>query len=143
MSSEPESKAQGATIVFADTAEGGPFPRRARLTKPAEFKRVFSEPVVSSDAWFKVLARGDGSNGPRLGLAISRQVDKRAVVRNRIKRTVRESFRHRFVDTHPSVDFVVLARRDTATISNRQLRSSLNRHWLRILERLGERPGQC
>jgi len=98
--------------------------------------------MVSSDAWFKILARRDGGGGPRLGLAVSRQVDKRAVARNRIKRVVRESFRQSFADSGLAVDFVVLARRESATISNRQLRRSLNSHWVRILERLGELPHQ-
>jgi ribonuclease P protein component len=142
VSTEAKSSAQGGAVVFAGTGERRSFQRRARLTKPSEFKRVFAKPMVSSDAWFKILARRDGGSGPRLGLAVSRQVDKRAVARNRIKRVVRESFRQSFADSGPAVDFVVLARRESATIPNRQLRRSLTSHWVRILERLGELPNQ-
>jgi ribonuclease P protein component len=116
--------------------------RKSRLTKPVEFKRVFNKPAVSSDRWFKVLARAGTADCARLGMAVSRQVDKRAVGRNRIKRVVRESFRHHFAGGGPAVDFVVLPRAESATICNRQLFQSLEKHWARALARLGENPEQ-
>lgn len=116
--------------------------RRSRLTKPAEFKHVFSKPTFSSDRWFKVLARAGNADCARLGMAVSRQVDKRAVGRNRIKRVVRESFRLYFAGGGPAVDFVVLPRAESATICNRQLSQSLQKHWARALARLGENPEQ-
>jgi len=120
---------------------GGPtagtvFPRDSRLTKPAEFKRVFNRATVSSDRWFKVLARPDGGERARLGLAVSRQVDKRAVGRNRLKRVIRESFRKRFAGRGPAVDFVVLPRAESATICNKRLFRSLERHWTVVLDKL-------
>jgi len=124
----------GNTLL--EPSVGTALPRAARLTKPADFKRVFSKPAVSSDRCFKVLARlGDGERA-RLGLAVSRQVDKRAVGRNRLKRVIRESFRHRFAGPGPVVDFVVLPRAESATICNRQLFQSLEKHWERVLARL-------
>lgn len=113
-------------------------PRRSRLTAQAQFRNVFQQPVVSSDAWFKVLARPNGLELSRLGLAVSRQVDPRAVERNRLKRIVRESFREHYTpdaDRNPA-DLVVLPRREAVTISNVQLRERLSRHWARIDERL-------
>jgi ribonuclease P protein component len=115
---------------------GAAFPRESRLCKPAEFKRVFNRPVVSSDRWFKVLGRPDGSARARLGMAVSRQVDRRAVGRNRLKRVIRESFRRYFASHGPAVDFVVLPRAESATICNRQLTQSLEQHWARVLARL-------
>ena len=115
---------------------GTAFPRESRLTKPAEFKRVFNRPAVSSDRWFKVLARRDGSEQARLGMAVSRQVDRRAVGRNRLKRVIRESFRQRFGGQGPAVDFVVLPRAESATICNRQLFQSLEKHWGQVLAKL-------
>ena len=117
-------------------------PRQARLTKPADFKRVFNGPIVSADHAFKVLARRNDCGRPRLGMAVSRQVDRRAVGRNRIKRVIRESFRQYFANTGSATDFVVLPRRESATICNRQLRRSLDKHWARLLARFGESAGQ-
>jgi len=122
--------------TLREPSVGTAFPSEARLTKPAEFRRVFSKPAVSSDRCFKVLARRGDAERARLGLAVSRQVDKRAVGRNRLKRLIRESFRRRFAGPGPAVDFVVLPRAESATICNRQLSQSLEKHWERVLAQL-------
>jgi ribonuclease P protein component len=108
------------------------FPGSARLKKPIEFKRVFSKPVVSADRCFKVLARPNGRGAPRLGMAVSRQVDRKATGRNRLKRVIRESFRRYFRERRTPVDIVVLPRRESATICNKRLSKSLDGHWERI-----------
>jgi len=135
-------------VVHSDDKQVGEtarhiLPKHARLTRPAEFKRVFTKPAVCADECFKVLARRSDANRPRLGMAVSRQVDRRAVGRNRIKRLIRESFRQQFSDSGPAVDFVVLPRQASATISNRRLRLSLDRLWMRVMARLGEAPQQA
>ncbi len=113
-------------------------PRRFRLTTATQFRTVFRHPVVSSDACFRVLARPNGEDDSRLGLAVSRKVDRRAVVRNRLKRIIRESFRHHYAapDAPVAADFVVLPQRAAVSISNRQLREKLERHWASLDRRL-------
>lgn len=120
------------------------FPRTARLTRPSEFKRVFRQPVVSSDHWFRVLACRGNESVSRLGMAVSRSSERTSVGRNRIKRVVRESFRHRFApdgENAPVVplDIVVLPRPGCATISNAELFRSLDLHWARIVAKFTER----
>jgi len=118
------------------------FPRDARLTAPAAFKRVFHRPAVSADGCFKVLARRNGLENSRLGMAVSRQVDRCSPGRNRIKRVIRESFRkyagHQTITAnHPARDYVVLPRREAASICNSKLARSLDDHWSRIDRKLG------
>lgn len=130
------------------------FPRRSRLLKPAEFKTVFDRPVVSSDHLFKVFARPGTSPHYRLGLAVSRKVDRRAVGRNRIKRVIRESFRVTFplgdqkaADQHSGGqhnagqgrDFVIVASPQAAKVAGEQLRSSLAKHWQTIDRKIESR----
>jgi ribonuclease P protein component len=116
------------------------FPRSARLTKPSDFKRVFDQAVASGDAYLRVLARRGSSERSRLGMAVSRQVDRKASGRNRIKRVIRESFRHhfgaegRYANAEP-LDFVVLPRQACATISNAQLFATLEKHWAQVVAR--------
>ena len=121
------------------------FPRSARLLKPIDFKRVFEKNVVSMDPFFRIIARPSGQGEARLGLAVSRKVDKHAVGRNRIKRIVRESFRrHAGVGENglPALDFVVLARPAAASICNDELYRSLEHHWLAIARKALKRfPG--
>ena len=122
--------------VTGDRQAGPPgkaaFTSKQKLTKEIEFKRVFNNPFVSSDACFKVLARINGGELSRLGMAVSRQIDKRAVGRNRIKRIVRESFRLRYVQRGAGLDIVILPRRETAAMCNEKLFDSLKRHWSRL-----------
>lgn len=121
---------------MAVSIESKAYPRSARLTKPIEFKAVFRKPLVSSDHCFKILARLAGDvTSARLGLAVSKKVDKRAVARNRIKRIVRESFRSEVLPAGESqseyrkLDYVVLPRATCVTLSNQQLFESLGKHW--------------
>jgi ribonuclease P protein component len=68
----------------------------------------------------------------RLGLAISKQVSRRAVERNRLKRLVRESFRrvrHRL----PAVDLVVMARAQAAGMDGAQLLAEIDELWGKLL----------
>lgn len=142
-------KGQGAE-TGRGTSAAQAFPRRARLTRPTEFKRVFARPVVSTDRYFRVLARRSDGDGPRLGMAVSRRVDRKATERNRIKRIVRESFRRHFaadrsdasgqVESRPAVDIVVLPTSGCATISNAQLFRSLETHWARVVAQCGSKP---
>nr|WP_242469397.1 ribonuclease P protein component [Rhabdochromatium marinum] len=109
------------------------------MLNSSEFARVFARGVRSADAYFVVIGVVDTRRNDidmqqsRLGLAISRKVAPRAVDRNRIKRIVRESFRlaqAQWTDRH--IDFVVMARRATASTGNHALFHSLQRHWLRL-----------
>ena len=119
-------------------------PRRYRLSGKAAFSEVFEQSVVSADASFKVFGRATNEPECRLGLAVSRQVDKRAVARNRLKRIIRESFRSHVEANarqrpdadaeagHQTVDVVVCPRRHAVSLENSQLFEQLSRHWRRI-----------
>ena len=148
------------SVRQATTSVRARLPRTSKLTKPIEFKRVFKNNVVSSDRLFKVLGRPNDGPCYRLGMAVSRQIDKRSVGRNRIKRVIRESFRYfsSSLEAVPAgdqkkadgtrgvpffVDLVVLPRRECATICNRQMFLSLETHWSRISRTLERKREQA
>lgn len=67
----------------------------------------------------------------RIGFAISRKVDKRAVVRNRLKRVARNVFRQ-----HPDLpagDYVIMAKTEASTVDGEALRADLTRLLQRLL----------
>jgi len=107
------------------------FPRQARLTRPRDYQRVFASARRLGDRYFTVLATPNELSHARLGLAISRRSAPRAVDRNRIKRTVRESFRHR-QDTLAAVDVVVMAKPAARQATNEELFRSLEQQWRRL-----------
>lgn len=78
-----------------------------------------------------MLARSNDLAYPRLGLAVSRKVARSAVARNRLKRIVRESFRHHQVD-FGGLDVVVMGRVGLVEPDNTVLTAALERHWRRL-----------
>ena len=72
--------------------------------------------------------RVPGSSHSRLGIIVARKHVRRAIDRNRIKRLVRESFRHRQHEI-PDLDVIVLARPGIGTLDNQQLYQQLDRLW--------------
>lgn len=110
---------------------GASFPRTARVLKPAEFLALRRNSRRISVGHFHAEASASERDTARVGMAVSRRVSKRAVVRNRIKRQVRESFRH-CMGTLPSFDVMVVARGSAATQDNAVLRTDLQRLWQRL-----------
>lgn len=70
----------------------------------------------------------------RLGLVIAKKYLRKAVDRNRIKRQIRESFRHSKQLIH-GMDVVVLLRADIRPVSNTQLRAQLLQAWEQVASR--------
>ena len=77
-------------------------------------------------------ANPDGQS--RLGLAIAKRVLPRAVDRNRVKRLVRESFRHRRQDL-PAVDVIVHIRGKKQQGVPASFESCLDEVWRRLAKR--------
>ena len=93
----------------------------------------------NNDALFSVYCTANGLRQARLGITVSRKVSRKAVLRNRIKRQVRESFRHHQY-TLPGVDLIVIARSAAAGITGAKLRESLQHHWEKIRQQCRSSP---
>lgn len=107
------------------------FPRTSRLLQADAFKRVFQRAERLSDRYWTLLIRASEHTPPRLGLAISKKVAKRAVSRNRLKRIARETFRHAKPDLG-SIDVVVMAKPHADSALTPELKRSLERHWRKL-----------
>jgi ribonuclease P protein component len=108
------------------------FPRRVRLNGPDEYQRVFKHCRYRlGNRWLTVLATPNQLQHPRLGLAISRKVARTAVARNRIKRVIRESFRH-WQQRLGTLDIVVLGRANVSACSKRDLNTALENLWTEL-----------
>lgn len=98
------------------------FPRHVRVRVRADFDRVFADAKRTASPLLAVhLLREPGA--ARLGLAVSRKVDRRAVGRNRIKRVLRETFRHLRPQLAPG-SYVVVARPAAAAADGATLRAA-------------------
>jgi ribonuclease P protein component len=103
------------------------FPRRAHLRASAEFQAVFGGGTRFSGALFRlqVLPLPAGPDAlARLGMTVSKRVDKLSHERNRIRRQIRETFRRERAQLPPG-DYVVQAKPEAAAADNARLREAL------------------
>ena len=105
-----------------------------RLRHSKQFDEVFRGSKRSTDKWVTVLARRNGKDLARLGLAISKKCARKAVERNHIKRIIRESFRHN-IDCLRGLDLVIVGRKRPEKNETDLLNSSLQHHWQIVSER--------
>jgi len=101
-----------------------------RLTRPEEFKHVFSSKQRSSDKSLLILARKNGTDQARLGLAVPKKHIPKAVDRNRLKRIIRETFRLRQKTTQ-GMDVVVVVK-GSLKINSKMIGAELIKHWERV-----------
>ncbi|MEA2391258.1 MAG: ribonuclease protein component [Solirubrobacteraceae bacterium] len=97
----------------------GPGARRGRLSRSAEFERVYRQGRSHANRHLvvHVFPRGDDAP-PRLGLSVSRKVGG-AVERNRVKRLLREAFDLEVATLPVGCDLVVVARPDVRELAER------------------------
>jgi ribonuclease P protein component len=109
----------------------GAFNKSYRLLAKADFDRVFKSGRKNHGKYFLVVYGPNNQDTPRLGIAVSRKVSPRAVVRNRIKRQIREAFRQN-KSLVSGFDIVVIAKAPSASADNTILHSSLTEHWRKL-----------
>jgi len=107
------------------------FSRCYRLTRPADYQRVFKKARRFSSTGFTILIRKNDYDYPRLGLIVSKKCARKAVQRNIIKRQVRESFRQQRARLG-NVDIVVMAKPALTGKANQEIRNLLVKHWTEI-----------
>jgi len=90
-------------------------PKTARLLKRGEFLKLSRTGAKFHSANFVVISGVNEGRGARLGITVSGKVGN-SVVRNRIKRRVREFFRRRRSGFRPSLDILVIARKSAANL---------------------------
>ncbi len=107
-----------------------------RLLNASEFENVFSDhPFKASHRYCLILAKPNIIGHDRLGLVIAKKNIRLAVERNRIKRLIRESFRHQ-TSNNPGIDAIVLARKGLDKLDNATISQIVNQQWLRIQKKL-------
>jgi ribonuclease P protein component len=101
-------------------------PQRRRLSRSAEFERVYRQGRSKGNRFLVlyVFPRGEDDEraegeGPRLGLSVSRRVGG-AVERARVKRVLREAFWTEAERLPEGSDYVVVARPEAGPLAERE-----------------------
>jgi ribonuclease P protein component len=107
------------------------FPKTRRLIRSQEFDRVKRNgSAVRGKFMVLDILAVQNSGSSRIGFITSRHLGN-AVVRNRVRRQLREIVRKNQADLRADFWIVIIARRDAATASYRVLKDE----WLRLAKR--------
>jgi ribonuclease P protein component len=102
------------------------FPKSARLRKRAEFVKLSRTGTRIQSANFVVIISANGRRENRLGVTVSGKVGN-SVVRNYVKRRVREYFRCHRAELPAGYDFLVIARKSAAFLDGPSVAGELAR----------------
>ena len=107
------------------------------MLRKADFDAAFAGGRRISDAMFVLTIKAPAAapnpaQSARIGLAIAARIIGNSVARNRVRRTVRESFR---LHQHelPAVDIIVSARAPARGAERARLRASLTQLWQQVI----------
>ncbi|MCG8379807.1 MAG: ribonuclease P protein component [Proteobacteria bacterium] len=113
------------------SSPGASFRSLYRLRRPKDFQKVFSSKQRSVDDLFLFLFEKNNREYARLGLAVPKKHIQRSIDRNRIKRVIRESFRHK-KHHFTGLDIVVMVRKPVKNINRKQFDLVLDKHCKKI-----------
>jgi ribonuclease P protein component len=121
-------------------------PRRRRLSRSAEFERVYRQGRSKANRFLVLYAfpREEGAgDGPRLGLSVSRRVGG-AVDRTRVKRILREAFWEEAARLPEGSDYVVVARPEALPLAQREGTAGVRTALAELVDGLGgSGPGEA
>ncbi len=83
------------------------FPKSSRLLTNKQFKTVLARRLCVSDGLLKLFIAENDCDQPRLGVSVSKSCGN-AVVRNRLKRLIREAFRQNQHQISSGIDYLVI-----------------------------------
>ncbi len=110
------------------------FPKSARLSRAPEFQRLKRDGLSFHGKYmvFSILTNVPGCDHARVGIITSRRVGG-AVVRNKVRRRLREIFRHARARLLKGVWLVIVARPHAGNASFQDLQ----KEWWKLAERGG------
>lgn len=130
---------QGVTRALALFEIGDDMKKEFRVKKNKEFQEAFKKGKSFANRQFVVyILRKEEQNHFRIGLSVSKKIGN-AVMRNQIKRYVRQAFLELEEEIKPQYDLIVIARKPVAEMDFYEVKKSLI-HVLKV-SRVLNKPG--
>ncbi len=126
-SSASVTNAPSASASGNPASTGFPFPKSSRLLKRASFTKIHASGTRSGCAYFSVIVlRDETFTCAKAGLTTPRRLGN-AVVRNRLRRRMREAIRHEIAQAKPGWGFVFHPRNAAADAPIDRLRAEVEK----------------
>lgn len=106
-------------------------PAKNRLNKKKDFQKVFKEGKGIKENSLTFKWASNNSKVSRFGFIISRKVSKKAVLRNKIKRKLREKVRAELSRLKKGIDGVIIVHPGAAKEKSQETTESLNKIFFR------------
>jgi ribonuclease P protein component len=100
------------------------YPHNVRIVRSSEYRALYKAGKKIHSERFVLFCRANDLGHLRLGITVSRKVGG-AVVRNRVKRLVKEIFRRSLIQTPRQFDIVINAKSGCAWVSYVELQGEL------------------
>jgi len=84
------------------------FPKKYRLRKKWEVKRVLVKGKQVQDIWWRIFYFKNFYKIPRITIIVGKKYHKSAVKRNKLKRKVREFLHHSILSWEQGIDLVIM-----------------------------------
>lgn len=108
------------------------FSKNFRLTKNREFAKVARQGNFIYNRFLNLKWIKNDLDYSRFGIVVSLKVDKKAVVRNKIKRRIREIIRKDLKEIAPGYDFLILTKDKIKELDYQEIKKQL----FKVLERV-------
>ena len=94
------------------------------LKKNEDFKKVYSEGKSASNRYYVMYVSENGSGRNRLGISVSKKTGN-SVVRHRMKRLIKESYRRNEAVFNSGLDIVVIVKKSAVGIGYAESESAI------------------
>ncbi len=94
------------------------------LKSNLDFQTVYQDKRSFANKYFVMYVRKNGTDRNRVGISVSKKVGN-SVIRHRVKRLIRESYRLQEKMFHSGWDIVIVARPSAAEMDFQQAKSAL------------------
>lgn len=95
------------------------YPKSARVRRRSQYLQIQRDGRRRHTAHLVLIRQAAAGPQSRLGVTVSKRIGN-AVVRNRVKRILRELFRTRRAEMYPALDLIVIAKPGAETLTYAQ-----------------------
>ena len=101
------------------------FKKNLRIRRQKDFDFLYQKGKRARSKFFNIIFVPNGAGFNRFAFIVSTRVDKKAVIRNKLKRRMREIIRKNYNKIKPGFDFIIIALPQSAKASFEEVKTDL------------------